>query len=206
MIIFIDEERAYLNWVTHHRRAFVMDARHRPKLSHLTLHRASCPEIKARSSRASHWTTKGRLKACASTVEELQQWSAQENQVPAVCDSCRPQESVSDDPGPSTLSKLARDVLDYIVEAALIHFEHEHPPYRLTVGDIAACFGKTPRQLSASLWQLIDHGLISVEQRVRHSEVPNVKTVVFPTLAGLRTQATLAQETDAALCDQLSKL
>lgn len=205
MIIFIDEERAYLYWVTHHRHGFVLDGRRWPKPGHFALHRATCSETKQRSSKSSHWTTGGRFKACAVTLEELQQWAVQQEQVPALCDVCRPREQV-DDISSSSLSKLAGDVLDYVIEAALIHFEHEHPRYQLCVGDIAACFAKTPGQLSASFRQLIGHELITVRGRSPHPDLLDIKSTVYPTLAGLRTQPSLANESDAALRDQLAKL
>jgi hypothetical protein len=40
MLIFLNEDRAYQNWVTHHRLGFVLDGRRQPRGRGLTLHRA----------------------------------------------------------------------------------------------------------------------------------------------------------------------
>ena len=205
MIVFIGEERAYWNWVTHHRQGFVLDGRRGLKPGHFVLHRASCAEMRRKTSNRSHWTTGGRFKSCASTPDELQQWSTEHGQTWAFCDICRPHEATAH-LGSASLTKLAGDILDYVVEAALIHFELEYPPYRLCVGDIAACFAKTPGQLSASLRQLIEQQLIIVRARSSHPDLLDSKTMVYPTLAGLRTLASLAEEGDAALTDQLNRL
>jgi hypothetical protein len=39
MLIFLNEDRAYQNWVTHHRLGFVLDGRRQPRGRGLTLHR-----------------------------------------------------------------------------------------------------------------------------------------------------------------------
>jgi len=66
------------------------------------------------------------------------------------------------DTGPVHLTKLGGEILDYILDAALIPMENEYPPYRLTVSDIAACFGKTPGQISPIIQPLINHGLLTL--------------------------------------------
>jgi hypothetical protein len=37
MILFIDEDRAYLSWVTHHRNGFVLECAPKPSNRHLML-------------------------------------------------------------------------------------------------------------------------------------------------------------------------
>ena len=44
-----------------------------------------------------------------------------------VCANCRPLEEHPDDGGAVHLSRLARGIVDYVLEAVLIHLEHEHP-------------------------------------------------------------------------------
>jgi hypothetical protein len=125
---------------------------------------------------------------------------------PALCPKCGPQDETADVPSPEHLTKLARDILDYVLEAALIHFEHEYPPYRLCVGDIAACFAKTPGQLSSALDQLEVRELIIVQGRSTDADLRDARTMIYPTLAALRTQASLAGETDMLLQQELDKL
>ena len=102
-----------------------------------------------------HWTTGSELKACSMDQQELTAWSADEIGIDAsFCATCQPDKDVaSENKRPAHLSKLSAEILDYVLDAALIHMEHEYPPYQLTICDIAVCFGKTPdrsRRLCAS--------------------------------------------------------
>ncbi len=65
MILFLDEDRAYLSWVTHHRNGFVLDCHRKPNKHHLMLHRAICPDIKRSATKTTHWTTGHHMKACS---------------------------------------------------------------------------------------------------------------------------------------------
>jgi hypothetical protein len=75
MILFLDEDRAYLSWVTHHRNGFVLDCNRKPTKHHLILHRAICPEIKHSATKTTHWTTGHHMKACSLNAEELKTWA-----------------------------------------------------------------------------------------------------------------------------------
>jgi len=207
MIIYINDDRPYISWATHHRRGFVLEGRHRPRLGHLILHRATCEDIKRRESKQSHWTNGGRFKACSLEREELQQWAAKQGTALTLCEKCRPKDEAIRDRTHSTgLTKLARELLDYIVEAAVIHFEHEHPPYRLCVDDISACFAKTPGQLSSALYQLVDEGWAEVQGRIAKDAPFGPKVLVFPTVAALRTLAGFCDDSDDILQAELQKL
>lgn len=208
MIVFLNEDRSYLNWVTHNRQGYVLDGRRRPKVRQLVLHRATCAEVKGSFKSRTHWTTAGRLKACALSLEELKVWAAEETDLAAVvCDNCRPgEENLSEESSSPHLTKLAAEVLDYVVEAAVIHLDNEHPPYRLCVGDIAACFAKTPGQLSAALHQLVDMGLTVMHGRMAKDAPFGPKVLVFPTPDALRTLDAFREESDAALVAELEKL
>lgn len=206
MIIFLNEDRAYLGWITHHRQGFVLDGLRKPKLSHLLLHRATCREIKAANSSRRHWTTGAKLKACSLNRDELETWAADETgTAPAQCVSCHPDRNEPPS-GSAHLTKIGGEILDYVLDAALIHMEHEYPPYRLTVSDIAACFGKTPGQISPPLHQLIEDGLITVPGKMSTGAAIPPKRLVLPTMLALRKLEAFQNERDSALQNELAKL
>lgn len=103
---------------------------------------------------------------------------------------------------PSRLSRLGRDILDYVLDAAVIHLEHAQPPYHLTIGDIAACFAKTPGQLVDALHRLSVAGLIMTIG----SDRTMARQIVSPTTAALRTLPAFAEASDAELQAELAKL
>jgi hypothetical protein len=208
MIIFLNDDRAYLYWVTHHRQGFVLDGRRKPKLGHLVVHRATCQEIKSTGSRRTHWTSGSKLKACCSNRTELEAWAAEETGAsPERCPKCDFESQASPSGEVHThLSKLARDVLEYILEAALIHLEIEHPPYHVTVGDISACFGKTPGQISPVLHRLLEGGFLTVQGHVGTAAAFPPKRVVLPTVTALRTLEAFRTESDSTIQDELAKL
>jgi hypothetical protein len=208
MIIFINDDRAYLHWTTHHRQGFVLDGRRKPKVGHLMLHRAMCPEIKRAISKRTHWTTGARLKACSIDLDELRAWAVEESGSEATpCENCRPETELPSEVSKEIhLTKLGADILDYVLDAALIHLDHEQPPYRLTVSDIAACFGKTPGQLSPALHGLLGNGLLTVDGRVgTAAEIP-AKRIVWPTMRALRTLEAFQSESDDMIQAELAKL
>lgn len=209
MIIFLNDDRAYHSWVVHHREGFVLDGRRRPRLSHLSLHRATCPEVKQPAGKRSHATTAGRFKACATNIEELQNWAIEETEAAAACcEKCQPDATLAADEAATVhLPKLATEILDYIVEAAAIHLEHEHPPYRVTVGDIGACFAKTPGQLSVTLHRLVEDGYVTLPGTSSVKDAPfPTKRLVLPTAKALRMLEDFRTESDERLQDEIVKL
>jgi DNA-binding MarR family transcriptional regulator len=207
MIIFLNDDAAYRWWIGHHRGGFVLDGRRRPKLGHLVLHRATCGEISSYHSTRRHWTTGSRLKAVSLNREELIVWGAAETgRAVTCCATCRPDQQLKQHAASAgALPKLAREVLDYVLEAALIHMEHQQPPYRLTLGEIAACFGKTPGQVTPVVGRLIDEGWLTLvgppaaRRKLRRG-------VVAPTVQAMRSLAAFQAETDAAIQAELEKL
>jgi hypothetical protein len=101
---------------------------------------------------------------------------------------------------------LSADILDYVLEAALIHMEHSSPPYRLTLADIATCFQKTPAQIWPFLCRLIEADFVSVLGYDGHSSRIPIRQLVLPTTIALRTLEAFQNEADAALQCELSKL
>lgn len=204
MQIFIQDDKAYQHWVTHHRRGFVIDGRRRAGWRDLVLHRATCPHVRSRADRRTHWTTAGKFKACALNPQELRLWAEEDTgEDAAVCADCQPLiERTAENA--TSLTRLAADVFDYILESAAIHLENDYPPYRLCLADIAACFNKTPGQLAGALEQLTSEHLVEFEPRGRQSL--NSRQMVFPTAAGLRTLPSY-QDADASFLEaELARL
>jgi hypothetical protein len=207
MIIFLNDDAAYRSWIAHHRAGFVLDGRRMPKRGHIVLHRASCCEISPSPSSRQHWTTGARIKAVSLDREELMAWGAAETgrEVPC-CSTCQAGRDLpASAASAGALPKLARDILDYVLEAALIHMEHQQPPYRLTLGDIAACFGKTPGQMAPVVGRLIDEGWLTLLGKPVAAGKLH-RGVVGPTVLALRTLAAFQDESDAAIESELQKL
>jgi hypothetical protein len=204
MMIFLNEERAYQHWVTHHRLGYVLDGRRKPRISRLTVHRADCDDVRVSARSRRHATTGNRLKACSMDRMELETWAVETSGLAAdSCPKCRP---ASERPAEAVhLTRLARDVLDYVLDAAVIHLEHEHPPYHLTIGDIAACFAKTPGQLGPVLQSLVEQGMV-VCPGTTAIGAGSPKRVVLPTIAALRTLEAFHQLDEASLEAELAKL
>lgn len=206
MIIFLHEEQAYRHWVTHHRQGFVLDGRHKPKIGHLTLHRATCPLVKPAGSGATHFTTGPHLKACSLDAAELRQWGLEiTGAEPAGCEACRPLEAARAADEPIHLTRVGKEILEYVLEAAVIHFEVESPPYRLSVRDIADCLARDVAHLGQSLRPLVDEGLLDIDGWNGHGTLLPRK-IVYPTAKALRTLAEFAAAADEALAAELAKL
>ena len=45
MFIFLNDDKPYLYWVSHHRQGYVLDGRRNPKRGRTTMHRAACARI-----------------------------------------------------------------------------------------------------------------------------------------------------------------
>jgi hypothetical protein len=206
MQIFIEDDDAYHHWVVHHRRGYVLDGRRQLGLRELELHRTTCPRVRTRADRRTHWTTAGKFKACADDWRQLQAWAAEETGGDAkLCSDCQPLNEVADETSPDRLTKLAAEVLDYVLESATIHFENAYPPYKLSVGDIAACFAKSPGQLAGAFQQLAEGGWLVFDQ-MSHDGHWKPRQRVYPTETALRTLAVYRDSSDRDLREELSKL
>jgi hypothetical protein len=208
MVIYIDEERAYFHWITHHRQGFILAGRFRPKWGHLMLHRTTCVEVKTAKTRRTHWTTGSRFKACALEREALLQWA--ETDLGCSCERCPecvPDVDGSDSKGdPPRLTRLAADILGYVLEIAVMHFDEDSPPYHLTAAMIADCMGKSFAQVSPALRRLSDDGYLECAGRSMAVKSIRPRTIVYPTILGLRTLSEWANQTDAELSAEMAKI
>lgn len=204
MILFIDEDRAYLNWVTHHRTGFVLDCLRHPTKAHLVLHRATCSEVKRADSKRTHWTTGKHMKGCSLDCEQLKAWANdQAGHEPTDCPQCTPQQDVEIEPH---LTKMDRDILDFVLEIASVHLDDIDYAYTLTVGMVARALGKTEGQLMAALVRLVGDELLSTTGKAKPGEDLPSRCRVLPTPKALRTLAAYAELDDEQIQAELSKL
>lgn len=207
MILFIHEDDAFRHWITHHRQGFVLDGVRKPRLGHLVLHRATCPEVKEGAKHV-HATSGRRLKGCSLDSSELQAWCVEETEKgPTICVTCMPLSEVAagDDPN-RHLTRGEHDILDYVLDVALIHLEPDALPYRLTVGDIAHCLRKTPGQLAVPLNHLIAAGMLVAPGRTGVYAVFSPRQAIFPTVAALQTLPAFAAMAESAVVTEVARL
>lgn len=194
MIVFIDEERAYLYWVAHHRTGFVLDCFRKPSKSRLMIHRATCAEIKASTSKHTHWTTGRHMKACSLDVEPLKAWAVEQAGTEAqLCPRCMAAADVPGGQAPVHLSHLEKEVLSFVLEVAALHLDDRDAGYLLTVGKTAKCLAKTPGQLNAALCRLAESGLLKVVGKTRPGEPTPSNCQLLPTVAAMKTLPTYTE-------------
>jgi hypothetical protein len=73
MIIFINDDEAYLRWVDLNSNGWVVNANRRPVPQYLILHRATCAHIS--SVKRTNWTNKQYIKVCSLDLAELIDWA-----------------------------------------------------------------------------------------------------------------------------------
>jgi hypothetical protein len=175
------------------------------------LHRASCPEVRKRNGKPTHYTTGRHLKACPIDEGELNAWSREQTATePGCCSVCRPHEEprqqAADANTPPRLTRLAREILNFVLEVAVIHLENSQPTYRLTVADVANCFSKTPAQVTRPILQLWNHRMVTVSGRIVPGRPLEADGAIYPTTRALRTLPAFAEEAEANLDGELRKL
>jgi hypothetical protein len=143
-------------------------------------------------------------------LTELAEWARDNSGAePPACDACQPRNEASGLTGstdPATLTPLARNVLDYVLETAIVHLTNGGSSYRLTVGDIAACLHKTPGQLAQVIRRLLDGGYLSLSPSLRRDGSASVKAEIKPTATALRVLDAYREFSDIALHAELKRL
>ncbi len=207
MILFLDEDRAYLNWVTHHRRGFVLDCHRKPTKRHLMLHRTTCPDIKHSATKATHWTTGQHMKACSLDAEELKTWAREQTQIDATeCPGCMVAHESHPTDHPLHLTKLGQEILSFVLEIAALNLDDDTGTYWLSVGMVAKCLDKTPAQLSPALHRLVDDGMLTTTERIRAGEPLSVTCRLFPTVPALKTIPAFQERSDEEIEIELRTL
>ena len=130
------------------------------------------------------------MKACSVNVAELVAWAEEESGAePAYCEQCEPTDDSVSLIGPHDrrLTKLGKEIVDAVVETAVIHLDHQDSGYTLTVGDVAKYFDKTPGQITQPLLRLIEVGYLRVQGEVMVGEAFPADRQIYPTGDALRT-------------------
>lgn len=207
MIIFLDDDRAYLSWIRRHGDGFVLDGPKQHRRHQSWLHRSTCADI--RQGKRKHWTTGTKLKACSMDPAELSNWARNSlGKDAAKCEACHPQaaDCLQDTPGqPLPLTRLSGNVLNYVVETAIVHLANCASRYRLTVGDIADCLHKTPAQLSQAFARLLDADYLVIDPRHKNGTFSD-EALVQPTIAGMRAMDAYPESSDAELRAEIARL
>ncbi|HQU45568.1 MAG TPA: hypothetical protein PK867_22335 [Pirellulales bacterium] len=204
MIVFLDEEHAYLYWVAHHRAGYVLDGFRKPTKSRLVLHRATCPDIKTSQTRRTHWTTGRHLKACSLDFDSLKAWAVEQADAePKPCPTCLATDSPAD--RALHLSHLDKEVLSFVLEVATLHLDDRDANYLLTAGKAAKCLAKTPGQLAATFQRLSEQGLLKLAGSVElRGPAPNCQ--LLPTVAAMKTLPAFQDASDAEIEAELAAL
>jgi hypothetical protein len=86
---FVDDDFGYLQWLRDRPGTFVLDTERRPSRSFVVVHRTTCSSISGQTT-AGGWTTR-QIKVCASTYEEIEDWTQYHVGVqPTRCHLCHP--------------------------------------------------------------------------------------------------------------------
>ena len=206
MILFLDDDAQCRNWLVHHHQGYALEGMRNRKSTRLILHRANCTELKEAIG-LKRATTHQRWVGCSTTRGELTAWAAEEYQTPPlICEACLAAEPTPDEvPNDHHLTRLARDILDYVLDVAVMHLEPDAKAYQLTVGDVAHCLAKTGGQLAPALERLKDARLIEIED-VKRRRTDADHRVVRPTAEALRTLPYFAAWTPSDLESEVAKL
>jgi hypothetical protein len=207
MLIFVNEDRAYLSWLAHHRHGYVLDMLRKPTRKQPVIHRATCGEIKPAKTKKTHCTTGRHLKACSLDVEELLSWAQTECETaPVDCEHCSPtdESAALAAAHEKHLTPLGKDIIDYIVGTAVVCLD-SGGKYHVSVGDVAGYLDKTPAQITSALLRLVEDDFLRIEGTLDVDALPSQQRV-FPTAAALRTLPAFEQMSEARLRAEMEQL
>ena len=89
MIIFSNDEIAYLDWIKANPNGFVINSHKSPKSENLVLHKATCGSIS--SPKIGNFTTTDYMKICSLYINELDNWAEKHNRSKYFpCQLCNP--------------------------------------------------------------------------------------------------------------------
>jgi len=203
MLIIINDDAAYVSWLSRHRQGFVVDAKRKPIRNHLVLHRSNCPIIKPH--KRARLTSGAHLKACSADISELEAWAEEQTGGGLTgCVECQSYEDESPDgvhDERGALTRLGRDILSYVLDLAVMYLDGEQTHYHPTLQDIAGYLGKTPAQIEPAMRRLIVEGHLNCNVGANGNSFS--RAVVYPTHQSLRSipafEAMPAQSLDAEL-------
>jgi len=207
MLIIINDDPAYVSWLSRHRQGFVVDSPSRPKKNHLTLHRATCSLIKPH--KRARLTTGVHIKACSLDAAELASWSQEQTGGGlTACPLCRPEEEDcpnAEQHAKNALTRLGRDALSYVLDLAVMYLDGEETYFRPTLKDVAGYLDKTVPQVVPAIQRLIDERYLERDQTGNAISLA-ATTVVFPSAKSLRTIPAFDAMSEENLGTELAQL
>jgi hypothetical protein len=84
------------------------------------------------------------------------------------------------------LTKQGGDIVDYVLDVALIHLGQGDSAYRLTVGDLSAYLGKSRAQITPTVVRLLEDGYLRMQGEIVPAAALPKQQVVFPALRAMR--------------------
>jgi hypothetical protein len=207
MLIIINDDPAYVSWLSRHRQGYVVDSKRKPAKNYLILHRATCSVIKPH--KRARLTSGAHLKACSLDVEELATWAFEQTGGRVVaCSVCQPdveEPATGEHQAKHSLTRLGRDILSYVLDLAVMYLDGEERHYHPKVRDIAAYLDKSPGQIMPALQRLIAEGYLACEPPAANG-APSASTIIYPTVSALRTIPAFAVMATSAVEAELRSL
>jgi hypothetical protein len=108
------------------------------------------------------------------------------------CDQCQPTEVIRAEAltpretGPRPLTKQGGDIVDYVLDVALIHLGQGGGGYHLTVGDLAQYLAKTRAQVTPAIVRLLEDGYLRTEGEIVPGAALPRQQAIFPTVLAMR--------------------
>ncbi len=86
--IFVNDDKAYLQWLTRNPSGLVVNSYLHPSPDYLKLHRVDCWTISTPT--RTNWTTTGYIKICSLDIRELKAWAKGRGGQLDYCQKCKP--------------------------------------------------------------------------------------------------------------------
>lgn len=206
MLIIINDDPAYVSWLSRHRQGYVVDCNRKPTKNHLILHRATCSVIKPH--KRARLTSGAHIKACSLHVEELAAWALEQTGGGVIaCSECEPNQepATCEHQANHSLTRLGRDILSYVLDLAVMYLDGEERHYHPKIDDIAVYLAKSPGQIMPALQRLIAEGYLDCEPPATNG-APSATSIIYPTVSALRTIPAFAVMANSAVDAELRNL
>ncbi len=207
MLIIINDDAAYVSWLSRHRQGYVVDSKRKPTKNHLILHRATCSIIK--SHKRARLTTGAHIKACSLDATELADWAVEQTGGRlTACAECQPDQEESQtsaNHAQHALTRLGREIVSYVLDLAVMYLDGEERHYRPKADAIAAYLDKTPKQIMPALCRLIEEDYLECDPPAKDG-TPHSRSIIYPTARSLRTLPAFEAMTRQAVDNELASL
>ncbi len=207
MLIIINDDPAYVSWLSRHRQGFVIDFQSKPKKNHLILHRATCSIIKPH--KRARLTTGAHIKACSLDAAELASWvQEQTGGGLTACQECHPDEEKCanvEQHAKNALTRLGSEAISYVLDLAVMYLDGEETHFRATVKDVAEYLGKTVPQVTPVIHRLIDEGYFECDRPPSAISLATT-AITYPTAKALRTIPAFGAMSEEHLGAELDQL